>query len=438
MPTTVNGRTPTYNLKAVVQETGLKPDTLRAWERRYGIPTPERTAGGHRLYSQHDIEMLKWLVTRQDEGLSISRAVDLWQALMVEGKDPLQIYQAPGSDSAENALSVGDSLIQIRDAWIDACLSFNEQKADSVLAQAFALYPIETVCLQILQRGLAEIGLGWASGNVSAQQEHFASALSMRRIENLIAATPNPTRPQRLLIGCPPEEEHIFAPLLITLLLRRRGWDIVFLGANIPLARLEATIRAAQPQMVILTAQTLPTAATLLSMAYILQQENVLLGFGGGIFNHKPALRGRIPGYFLGEKLGQTSQFVEQILNTPRPCRPVEPPAPAYEHALQHYREQQARLEAYVWEEFRSTPTPMPPTALAAANRNFGRIILAALELGDITQAASDFHEAARLLSIPQHEIAFLNAYHRAMVKALDKRGQLIIDWLSQLLNTIL
>jgi DNA-binding transcriptional MerR regulator len=49
-------QTPTYNLKAVVQETGLKPDTLRAWERRYGQPQPQRTLGGHRLYSQQDIE----------------------------------------------------------------------------------------------------------------------------------------------------------------------------------------------------------------------------------------------------------------------------------------------------------------------------------------------------------------------------------------------
>ncbi|MCA9937221.1 MAG: MerR family DNA-binding transcriptional regulator, partial [Anaerolineales bacterium] len=40
-------------MKVVVQETGLKPDTLRAWERRYGVPSPERTAGGHRLYSQY-------------------------------------------------------------------------------------------------------------------------------------------------------------------------------------------------------------------------------------------------------------------------------------------------------------------------------------------------------------------------------------------------
>ncbi len=49
--------TPAYNLKVVLKETGLAADTLRAWERRYGLPMPQRTAGGHRLYSQRDIEI---------------------------------------------------------------------------------------------------------------------------------------------------------------------------------------------------------------------------------------------------------------------------------------------------------------------------------------------------------------------------------------------
>ena len=52
-------KAPVYNLKAVVKETGLTPSTLRAWERRYGFPEPIRTAGGHRLYSQRDIDILK-------------------------------------------------------------------------------------------------------------------------------------------------------------------------------------------------------------------------------------------------------------------------------------------------------------------------------------------------------------------------------------------
>ena len=81
--------TPAYNLKVVLKETGLAADTLRAWERRYGLPMPQRTAGGHRLYSQRDIETIKWLMKRQEEGLSISRAVDMWNEQLASGTDPL-------------------------------------------------------------------------------------------------------------------------------------------------------------------------------------------------------------------------------------------------------------------------------------------------------------------------------------------------------------
>ena len=61
--------TPAFNLKVVLKETGLAADTLRAWERRYGMPMPQRTPGGHRLYSERDIEVIKWLMARQSEGL---------------------------------------------------------------------------------------------------------------------------------------------------------------------------------------------------------------------------------------------------------------------------------------------------------------------------------------------------------------------------------
>lgn len=72
----MSAETPSFNLKAVVRETGIKAETLRAWERRYGILRPARSSGGHRLYSRRDIDTLRWLKQRRLEGLSISRAAE--------------------------------------------------------------------------------------------------------------------------------------------------------------------------------------------------------------------------------------------------------------------------------------------------------------------------------------------------------------------------
>ena len=68
---------PIYNIKAVVEATGLPAATLRAWERRYGALMPSRTESGYRLYSESDIATLRWLKARIGEGLSISQALTL-------------------------------------------------------------------------------------------------------------------------------------------------------------------------------------------------------------------------------------------------------------------------------------------------------------------------------------------------------------------------
>ena len=79
-----------YNLKAVIKEVGLSPARLRAWERRYDLLRPQRSAGGHRLYSRQEIEMLKWLAERQREGLSISRAMALWKSQQAKDQQAIR------------------------------------------------------------------------------------------------------------------------------------------------------------------------------------------------------------------------------------------------------------------------------------------------------------------------------------------------------------
>jgi DNA-binding transcriptional MerR regulator/methylmalonyl-CoA mutase cobalamin-binding subunit len=428
---------PTFNLKVVLQETGLKPDTLRAWERRYGLPQPGRSAGGHRLYSQRDIETIKWLVARQREGLSISRAVELWRSLDADGQDPLQMaeFATPEAVPVVVSLPEGESLADRRRAWISACLTYDERKAEQVLAQAFALYPVEVVCLEILRKGMAELGEGWYRGEVSVQQEHFASELAMRRIEALLAAAPPPTRPERVLIACPPQEEHTFSPLLLALFLRRRGWDVVYLGANVPVARLDAAVSTTSPQLAILPAQQLHTAASLLEMARSLQKQRIPFAYGGLVFNLLPALRTRIPGYFLGERLDEAPQAVEQVLSSTRPIPSGESASEAYQHALAHFRERQGLIDTYVWQSM--DPGGPGRKNLTIANTHLALNITAALTLGDMNFLGADIKWVEGLLGnyrLPGGMLYdYLNVYRQAANAHLDERGAPVVDWLERI-----
>lgn len=427
---------PHFNLKAVVQQTGLKPDTLRAWERRYGLPAPRRSAGRHRLYSQRDIDTVKWLMARQREGLSISRAVELWQQIEVGGRDPLETptpIALPGAPSP-GPRPVGETLARLRREWLDACLAYDERRAEQVVAQAFALYPPETVAIDLLQRALALVGEGWHRGEITVQQEHFCSALAIRRVEALVMAAPSPTRPGRILAACPPQEDHVFGLLLFTFLLRRRGWDMVYLGANVPAERLEITVAAIGPQLVLLAAQQLHTAATLLEMARLLQQEDVPLAYGGLIFNRLPALRDRIPGHFLGERLDLALDMVETLLLTPRPLPVIEDIPEACRQAREHYRARATLIEARLLQI--PAPAAIAACYLALANRELARRVDAALTLGDMNYLGTDVEWVKDLLAnyrLPPDVLRdYLVAYHRAACDVLDERGAAVVAWLDR------
>lgn len=442
---------PTYNLKAVVQQTGLKPDTLRAWERRYGLPEPDRTQGGHRLYSDNDIATLKWLLARQDEGMSISRAVKLWHSLLKEGQDPF--VEMPMQDAATAATAVGadapvagypaapvgGTIVDLRSAWIDACLNFDERRAENILSQAFAYYAPETVCFEMLQKAMAEIGNQWYRGKTTVQQEHFASALAVRKLDAMLAATPPPTRSARIVVACAPEDDHTFSPLLLSLLLRRQGFDVIYLGAKVPATRLETTIARTRPQLVIFSAQLLQTAANLLEVAYLLRDQDVMLAYGGLIFNLIPQLRSRIPAHFLGEHLEQVPQRVHDLLANPRPVVNVEPTTEEYQHTFSYFSERASQVEAEVWRTL--SETGMSHRDLAYANSYMTRNILAALTLGDMAYIGTDMQWVEGLMvnyNIPIEQLHhFTQIYYDAARKHLTAEpGQIVVDWLQRIIAT--
>ena len=434
-----SNKTPTYNLKVVIQETGLKADTLRAWERRYGLPNPQRTTGGHRLYSQYDIEMIKWLMVRQEEGLRIKHAVEMWRKYERAGQDPFQEMpiQADNPQAAVSVVIVGKVVEEIKQEWIEACLAFDEARAENILAQAFARYPVETVCLEVLTAGLSDIGELWYSGKGSVQQEHFASALAVRRLNALLAAAPTPTRRGKILAACSPGEDHIYPLLLTTMFLRLRGWDVVYLGANVPLDKLDEAIHSTKPDLVISTAQQLITAANLYEVANFLQKEQVALAYGGLIFTQLPELKDRIPGYFLGESLAGAVQSAEKLVLNPPKIGSVPVLPTQYDQTADHFKEMQPVIAVNMWSHFRLNG--MQAQHLEVAIRFLGQDILAGLTLGDLSLLDHEVDWLAGLLQ--SHDIPleylpkYLSQYKQAVDENLDQRGQPIKDWLMKVVN---
>jgi DNA-binding transcriptional MerR regulator/methylmalonyl-CoA mutase cobalamin-binding subunit len=298
---------PIYNIKAVVQKTGIPADTVRAWERRYGVPMPRRTETGRRLYSEQDIAAIRWLRERTASGMTISQAIQQLRSLgtgALAEPAPLRDHGPRNPDALAREL-------------IAALLRFDERSATAISEEAFALYRIEEVFVQIFVPMLVEIGERWHRHEATVAQEHFASHFVERRLSSLFQASLPLAGRGTIVIAGAPEEQHELGIMMLAVFLVRRAWDVVYLGANVPTADLLQTIGQVQPALVCLSASNDRTAHLLSAAAKAiihLPAPRPLVAFGGVPFNHDEHLRAQIHGHFLGTNAEEGAARVEQLL----------------------------------------------------------------------------------------------------------------------------
>src|SRR5215212_1396998 len=182
---------PVFNTKAVARETGVPADTFRAWERRYGVPRPQRTAGGHRLYSERDIAIIRWLRDRTAEGMNISQAVQL----LASAPSP-----APRTDTEARAIA------RLIEELVDALTNFDAALADRLVSEAFALYPFESVLLDLIQPSMSQVGERWHRGEINVAAEHFATQFVRRKLAGLLSIFEGGPQRATVVVGCAPGE----------------------------------------------------------------------------------------------------------------------------------------------------------------------------------------------------------------------------------------
>jgi MerR family transcriptional regulator, light-induced transcriptional regulator len=295
---------PVFNTKAVARDTGVPPDTFRAWERRYGVPRPQRTPGGHRLYSERDIAIIRWLRDRTEEGMNISHAVMLLMSVLEEPDLPAANGEARSLKAMANEL-------------INFLTSFEATGAERVISEAFALYPFEEVLLDLVQPAMIEVGERWHRGEINVAAEHFATEFVRRKMASLLNVFETNAHRDTIVIACAPEELHDVGILFASLFLVRRGWHVVYLGAKVPLIDLIETVHAVSPSVVLLSASTLETVPGLIECARAIQRNfpNVRFGYGGRIFNQNPELHETIPGSFLGHDARSLTETVTALMS---------------------------------------------------------------------------------------------------------------------------
>lgn len=299
---------PTYNTAAVEQRTGLRPATFRAWERRYGFPKPRRLPGNQRLYSDQDIAAIRWLQRRTEEGLSISHAIRLLRERLQTG-----LLSAPSRETGRPVGALADDLMR-------ALIGFDSAAAELVLSEAFAMHPVEDVCLGVIEPALVEVGERWHRGELSVAAEHFATSLLRRKLFALYNVYETGRGRGLIFTACAPEEWHEVGVLMVSLFLVRHGFRVSYLGANLPAAGLAETLARQQPDLLLISASLPETAERIVEIGAVIQAlpaPRPILGYGGRGFDDE-ALRRRLPGTYLGADAAAAVWGVEELLGAGR------------------------------------------------------------------------------------------------------------------------
>lgn len=304
---------PIYNIKAVSSMLDLLPVTLRAWERRYGLPQPHRGEQGYRLYSPYDVRLLRWLKQQNDSGMSIGQAVKYLNELRSNGNDPALEIDAPQNnlDEVTNQASIENLSHQFH----HHLMNYQNEAASEVLRRAFSIYSVDQVLTEIVQTTLVKLGDAWHRGEIPIAVEHFATQFCEQHLMGMFYSSSIPAREGTIFAACAPGEMHQVGILSLAVMLRWRGWDVKYFGQNLSLDRIIETLNVIQPIAILFTATIKESAMALKPLNLILEKypfDQPLVFLGGLAFQNFPELAHQIPGEIINLTPSKNIDFIEK------------------------------------------------------------------------------------------------------------------------------
>lgn len=263
-----------YTVKQVSALTGVPAATLRAWERRYGVVSPQRSDSRYRLYDQDDIARLTTMADLVRRGSPASLAAE---HVLATADSPAPRAAVPaGSDELPAGAPPVDDLVR-------AAQSYDQALLTRVLDDAMSGVSFETAVSAWLLPALQEVGVAWQRGDLDIAGEHFVSAAVHSRLAIAFDAAGLNTGAPVAVVGLPPGAQHALGTLSFAVCLKRQGVDVRFLGADVPEQSWHHTLRTVRPQSAVISVPTpgdAPAAASL--VLHLLRESSDLRVWVGG------------------------------------------------------------------------------------------------------------------------------------------------------------
>jgi len=267
--------TPAYRIKTVASMTGLSTHAIRKWEERYHLIHPQRGPNGYRTFTEDDVQFLLYLKSQLTNGETIGQLAESGEAHL---RQAMRDISYSNSDIPNQFEPESRKVIQ----------AAQNQDHDTIQ---------KTIVSWILQLGLEEsmevilfpllrhIGELWHRGKFSISAENSVSRIIRLQLINALGKDSSRDKEQAL-IACVPWDSHEIAPLTVTFLLQKRGWQATYLGPNVSFEVLQMALRRRHPDLMILSSTTEPDFQTgqswIETMAHTFQPQCRVIAGGAG------------------------------------------------------------------------------------------------------------------------------------------------------------
>jgi DNA-binding transcriptional MerR regulator/methylmalonyl-CoA mutase cobalamin-binding subunit len=232
-----------YSISTVAKRSGIKTELVRAWERRYQAVTPTRTSGGHRIYTDQDIARLTLLNQATTHGHSISRIAHY----SLEELRKLLKDEEAALPAKLHLIESGNSTKPLAEAYVQKCyaavIAFDGRMLESYFENAIVELGIQSFIEELLDPLFTLIGDRWKTGELRPVHEHMASSIIRSLIYLLRNNSPCSRAAPKMVVTTPVGQLHELGALLAAIIAELKGWQVTYLGANLPAEEIAAAVK---------------------------------------------------------------------------------------------------------------------------------------------------------------------------------------------------
>ena len=226
-----------FTIKDLENLSGIKAHTIRIWEQRYNFLKPQRSNTNIRYYSNDELKTVLNIALLNKYGFKISH---------IDRMEPREVK--------ERILSLADTRAvqeRIINDLLQEMIDLDMEKFEKIITDYIGAKGIERTVIQIIFPFLEKIGILWQTGHINPAQEHLVTNIIRQKLIVAIESTVSHVKLDKtFLLFLPEGEHHELGLLFMYYLLKSRGANTLYLGANVPVKDVEYVVKLKEPDII--------------------------------------------------------------------------------------------------------------------------------------------------------------------------------------------